>query len=233
MECYLVEPSRIGQDVLTIAGEEFRHCIRAARHGVGDAVLAADGTGTAYRCVIARIDAESAECAIDLALPGYGEPVRSVTLAMGLLKQHARMDWIVEKATELGVRAIVPLRTARTVAHGARLDRLRQLARAATAQSRRSRVPEVSEPRTFRDALATLPNPILLEEDAGETLDTACAPLRTAPALPCAVFVGPEGGFSEDERAAAAEAGCIASLGGRRFRSETAALAALARIIRD
>ncbi len=154
------------------------------------------------------------------------ENVPDVWLAFAPVKR-ARTDWLVEKATELGAARLIPVITQRTIAERVKLDRLEAIAIEAAEQCGRTRLPEIAEPISLksllgqREAARTF---YLADESGGEPAADAFGP---GPAM---ILIGPEGGFTDDERAtirAAANAVPI-SLGPRILRAETAALAALA-----
>ena len=154
------------------------------------------------------------------------ETAPDVWLAFAPVKR-AQTDWLVEKATELGAARLIPVMTQRTVAERVRLERLEAIAIEAAEQCGRTRLPHIAEPRPLkrlldeREAARTL----YLADEAGGA--RAADAFRPTPAL---ILVGPEGGFTADERAAVrAAANAVAiSLGPRILRAETAALAALA-----
>lgn len=140
--------------------------------------------------------------------------------------KRGRIDWLVEKATELGVARLVPVLTQRTVVERLNLDRLRAHAIEAAEQCERTALPELAEPARLATLLADwAPGRRLYfaDEAGGEPLLTAAAP------GPAAILIGPEGGFTDDERAAirAAPQAKAVSLGPRILRADTAALAAL------
>ena len=154
------------------------------------------------------------------------EPIPDVWLAFAPIKR-TQTDWLVEKATELGAARLIPVITRRTVAERVKLERLQSIAIEAAEQCRRTVLPEIAEPLPLarlleqRDSARTL---YFADEGGGTAAAMAFAP---GPAL---ILTGPEGGFTDDERAAvrtAANAVAI-SLGPRILRAETAALAALA-----
>jgi 16S rRNA (uracil1498-N3)-methyltransferase len=146
--------------------------------------------------------------------------------------KRARLDWMVEKATELGVGALVPVWTARTQSERLNLERLHALAVSAAEQSERLSVPEIREPLKLGRLLAAWPaeRRLVLCDESGGGLPIAEALADWAPATPCAVFVGPEGGFTETELDALGKLPFVnrVGLGPRVLRAETAALAALA-----
>ena len=152
--------------------------------------------------------------------------IPDVWLAFAPLKR-THTDWLVEKATELGAARLVPVMTQRTIAERVRLERLEAITIEAAEQCGRTRLPEIGEPVTLQQLLADRDRSRRLyfaDESGGEPAASAFAP---GAAL---VLTGPEGGFTDDERAAvrAAPNSIPVSLGPRILRAETAALAALA-----
>jgi 16S rRNA (uracil1498-N3)-methyltransferase len=145
--------------------------------------------------------------------------------------KHARLDWLVEKSTELGVSALLAVWTAHTQAERVNLERLRARAIAAAEQSERLSIPELRPPEKLGPLLAGWPPERRLivcdETGGGEPLCEAAA--RT-PSGPAALLIGPEGGFDQRELDAIAKLTFVSrvGLGPRVLRAETAALAALA-----
>jgi 16S rRNA (uracil1498-N3)-methyltransferase len=143
------------------------------------------------------------------------------------LVKHDKMDWIVEKTTELGVVRIAPVVTRFTVARGDHVERWRRVALAAAKQCGRTRIPTVDAPRAFDVALRDdWPGLRLLAWE-----DEAAVRLADVPGTPRAVtmVVGPEGGFEDAEVAAGRAAGfATVTLGRRVLRAETAAVVATA-----
>jgi 16S rRNA (uracil1498-N3)-methyltransferase len=141
--------------------------------------------------------------------------------------KRAQTDWLVEKATELGVAKLLPVMTQRTVAERVKLERLEAIAIEAAEQCGRTRLPELGEPVALKQFLASREEERRLyfaDESGGQP---AASAFRPGPAL---ILTGPEGGFTDEERAAI-RAGYNAvpvSLGPRILRAETAALATLA-----
>jgi 16S rRNA (uracil1498-N3)-methyltransferase len=141
--------------------------------------------------------------------------------------KRAQTDWLVEKATELGAARLVPVMTQRTIAERVRLDRLESIAIEAAEQCGRTRLPDIEEPMALahllrdRDPSRTL---YFADETGGDWAPDAFT------AGPCIILIGPEGGFTDEERKAIRSApnSVAVSLGPRILRAETAALAALA-----
>jgi 16S rRNA (uracil1498-N3)-methyltransferase len=157
-------------------------------------------------------------------LEGYEETGLSLYQAV---PKGGRMDFVVEKATEVGATRIVPLLTERGLVRprDAKVGRWRRVAEAAARQSLRLRVPEVAEPVAFPEAI--------LDAGTGGVLlhnDLELEPLEAVVRAPASLFVGPEGGWSEEELRSAEEARlALAQLGPYRLRSETAGVVAAAR----
>jgi 16S rRNA (uracil1498-N3)-methyltransferase len=152
------------------------------------------------------------------------EIIPDVWLAFAPVKR-AQTDWLVEKATELGAARLVPVITQRTIAETVRLDRLQSIAIEAAEQCGRTRVPQIVEPlplKRFVDELDPTRHVYFADENGGEPVaDT----FQEGPAV---ILVGPEGGFTDEERAFVRGAGASPiSLGPRILRAETAALASL------
>ena len=208
------------------------HYLRSVlRLGPGAAVAVFNAEDGEWLCRIAGIGKNGARLTAERQLrspePG-GEP--DLWLLFAPIKR-ARLDWLVEKATELGVAALLPVWTARTQVERVNLDRLRAHAVEAAEQSERLSVPELRAPERLGRLLATWPGARRLvvcdESGAGEPISDAAARL---PPGPMALLVGPEGGFDETELDAFGKLSFVTrvGLGPRVLRGETAALAAVA-----
>ncbi len=213
-----------------IEGSEHHHLTRVLRLGVGDAVLVGDGRGDVAEAVIEAVDREETRCRVLTVHARFNEPPVEVTLLQGVLKNPSKMDWLVEKGTELGMTSFVPLMTEHTVAHSVKTDRLRKLAETATKQCLRGRIPDILDPLSLSEAAGKYAATRMLMFHEGAPPDATIEAL-VLDERPLAVFVGPEGGFSAAEVDLLRSGGAdVLSLGPRRLRGETAALAALARI---
>jgi len=216
---------RAGQ--FEFAPEDAHHLSRVLRHRIGDRIWALDGESTVYLVELEQIEARIVVGKILSSYPGVNEPAVPTILLMGAIGQ-TKMDWLVEKATELGATTVQPLSGRPRVGPG-RLRRWQRIARSAAKQCRRACVPAVNEPEALTDVLAGLPSPSTrIIADPGGQPDLP--PLGAGPIV---LAVGPEKGFDPTEREALLAAGFQPfTLGGRRLRAETAAVALLAIVVR-
>ena len=151
------------------------------------------------------------------------ETVPDVALAFAPVKR-AQTDWLVEKATELGAARLIPVTTQRTVADRVKIERLRSISIEAAEQCGRTILPEICEPVSLRQLLENDGRKLYFaDENGGQPARSAFVP------GPATILIGPEGGFSDQERVAirATPHAVAISLGPRILRAETAALAAL------
>jgi 16S rRNA (uracil1498-N3)-methyltransferase len=204
-----------------IAGAPLRH-LRTLRLGPGARLLVFDERGDEHEVELARVAERTAEGVILSTRRPERESPLDLVLAAALLKGD-RMDLVVEKATELGVRRIAPFVSRHVVGRGARVERWRRIAAAAAEQSGRTRVPAVDAPVPLATLLraAWPPLRVLAWEGERATAFDALPPAATA----AIAVVGPEGGFAAEEVAAARDAGfAIVALAPRILRAETAAI---------
>ncbi|TFW34221.1 16S rRNA (uracil(1498)-N(3))-methyltransferase [Massilia horti] len=213
--------------------EAVAHHLHVVRMQIGEEVVLFNGEGGQYRAVLAEIGKKRASATVAAFDPVEVELPYPVTLAQGL-PEGSKMDWIIEKAVELGVAAIQPLAAQRSVVRlaGERLEKRHAhwegVIVAASEQSGRNRLAQLeqlAEFNRFLKAGATTPR-ILFSPRATESLSSWA---RSTLPQALTILVGPEGGFTEQEEQAAIDAGALPlSLGPRVLRTETAGLAALA-----
>lgn len=231
-ERFFLAAAPIGKRAV-LTGDEARHLSRVLRGQPGDEVVVFAGTGVAWPARIVRVARDEVE--LTLADPST-DPARTgprLTLAVALPKGE-RQKWLVEKLTELGVARLVPLETERGVAEAtpAACERLRRGVIEACKQCGRNRLMEIAAPRSMAAALADMPpgSRAVIADPGGIPLD----PRGQADAPSLLALVGPEGGFTAAEIAAAEQAGAIrVSLGPHILRIETAAIALAARLAGD
>jgi 16S rRNA (uracil1498-N3)-methyltransferase len=217
-----------------LTGEHADHLIRVLRVRVGEEFDIAVGPivqrGKVAEISDGRVEFELAEEVSPTVSAGVAT---QITLLLAVFK-FDRMEWAIEKCTELGVVRILPVICQRTDAHlaaasGKRAERWRRIAFQASEQSRRANLPEISDPLKFADAVRR-PGDLriaLLESEKQVLLRDILSPNSVAAEILMAV--GPEGGWTENEIQAFHSAGWIpASLGGTILRAETAAISATA-----
>jgi 16S rRNA (uracil1498-N3)-methyltransferase len=235
---FFVEGTHAAGSRVELAPSDARKLVTVLRRKTGDAAQVVDAAGTAFT---ARLDVvgKAVFALLDAAIGGaeVREAGLRIVLAQSIPKGQ-KMDVIVEKATELGVAAIVPLRSARV--EGERTGdhkraRWQRIAQSAARQSGRARIPPVESETTWPALIATFAR---YDRVYVAWESAALAPLRArfetdAPTMSAVlVVIGPEGGFSPEEVAAAQVAGAIPiSLGPRTLRTETAALVVLAALL--
>jgi len=214
-----------------ITGEDAHHLTRVLRVEAGQKFEISDNRDV-YLAEVESARKDLVSFAI-LERMEVLEPVAHTTLLVSLIK-FERFEWIVEKATELGVERIVPVEAERSEkglarAAAKRLERWKRIAREASEQSRRARLPEIEACIGLPAALATAADyRYVLEERTAPPILEAL-PAERKPQDRVALLVGPEGGWTDREREAIAAAGWRAvSLGREILRAETAAIAALA-----
>ncbi len=233
MHQFFVAPGQIQEARVSIAGDDVNHIRNVLRMKVGDLFCVSDGHGHAYTCRITQMGKERVEAVIvDMYAPATELPVK-IFLFQGLPKSD-KMDWIVQKAVELGAHAVIPVCTKRSVVRldgkkaQAKCARWNAIAKAAAEQSGRQVVPEVALPMEFAQALSyaeTIEEKLFPYECETGMDATRAIVGGIRPGKSVAVFIGPEGGFSGEEVRRAREAGfSTISLGGRILRTETAGL---------
>lgn len=222
-------PDPIVDGRLTLTGPEAHHLSRVRRASAGDAVEVFDGRGHAAVGRVESTAKDRAVLAIDGPSAGRPEPSATLTLATAVPKGE-RFDWLIEKATELGVARLVPLRTARSVVdpRAGKLDRLRRHVVEACKQSGRNRLMELAEPVDWEAYVASEATESRLIAHPNSAVPIG----RVGPVREAVVAIGPEGGFTDVEVERALACGWRAiGLGGNLLRIETAGLTAVAALL--
>jgi len=193
------------------------------RLGEGAELLTFDGQSGEWLARIAQAGKKRMTLSVE-RLTREPETVPDVWLAFAPVKRNPT-DWLVEKATELGVAKLIPVMTRRTIAERVKLERLQTIAIEAAEQCGRSVLPSIEQPVSLAELLSTNERTLYFADEGGG--EPAASAFKQGPST---ILTGPEGGFTDDERSAirAASNAVPVSLGPRILRAETAALAALA-----
>ena len=225
-QIYLPDMDMIAPEII-ITGSELHHLRTVRRFKLQQQVVAVDGNGHARTLTLTEFQKDAVLAHADDVRVGVGElPIPLILCIANLKSDH--LEWVVEKATELGVSEIIPLITEHTVKGGIRKDRLERIIISALKQSGRSRKPGLCDLTPIGSVLNQLPNGehwfCMAGEEATPVTQMTSKPIPKA----LTIWVGPEGDWSEGELNRAREQKLnLVHLGGRRLRAETAALSAL------
>ena len=232
-----IDPAR---DEIVLPADESHHLARVLRLRAGDEVVVFDGRGGEFRAVVVRSHHRNASVRVVEALAAVPAPRIRVVLVQGILKGD-KMDGVVRDATMAGVARITPVVTARSQVKLSALERSHAHARwqrvaiSSAKQCRRPRLPIIDAPKPFGDWLAEKIDGLRLLLTEPEAVDSSVRSLHdslhgVSPAT-VACIVGPEGGWSIEERESAARAGCIlVSLGAMTLRADAVGLVAVSLI---
>ncbi|MGB8266006.1 MAG: 16S rRNA (uracil(1498)-N(3))-methyltransferase [Candidatus Velthaea sp.] len=234
---FFIEGTHVPGERVALPADDAHKIATVLRMTSGGRIEVVDSSGAAYAATLA-VEAKRVEATLDEALARDAiEPVLRITIAQAIPKGQ-KMDFIVEKATELGVHAIVPLRSARVIGEttrDAKIERWHRIAKSAAQQSGRLVVPAIADVTEWPALIASFPayDHVYLPWELADP-----QPLRSAiaPDVPRArtilAVIGPEGGFSREEAERAIVAGARPiSLGRRILRTETAALVVIAALL--
>ncbi len=237
---FLVKQNNLNLPFARLDGEEHHHLSRVLRAQPGDTVWLMDERGNVFQAEVMEVGRKQTRLRV-LEKEAPTSPKVRLVLGQALIKTK-NMELVIQKATELGVQAIVPVEASRSVLklkgrEGPKQDRWRKIAREAAKQSRRTDIPAILPLQPMSVFLESREEPIrfILCEHGGVLLRSILAdpPADSDPSgIPgVVILVGPEGGWSREEEERASGSGFRAvSLGTRILRAETAALAALAAI---
>ncbi|MEO8338433.1 MAG: 16S rRNA (uracil(1498)-N(3))-methyltransferase [Nitrospirota bacterium] len=235
MSTFFVDPGAITPPTICITGDLLHHLRASLRVRPGDCLTLNDGCGTRYRAEVTHVTSQAIDSRI---IDRQTEPARttsSIVLGQALIKGD-KMDWVIQKATELGVAAIVPIHSTHSVVkpNSERLEHQRsrweRIARDAAQQSERWTIPSIADPidvaEICRHYASAAQKNMLVERSISSSLATI--PLPRDSQHPIVILVGPEGGWAPEEQSLAQEQGFLPlTLGPRILRAETAAIAAL------
>lgn len=234
MELYYTDKKNIFSTYLRITGAEAHHITRVMRHKPGDMLYVTDGEDNEFQTMIKTISNKTVEASIINRNRKARETRVNVTLAQSIIKGN-HMNFIVEKATELGVQEIIPIITERTIARVSenKITRYQKIMLSAMKSSTRTHLPYFNKPIPFDRLLETTNSYDLSllawEDEKNNRLHTVLTDDYLNKVL---LIIGPEGGFTEKEINEAKSYGirCF-MMGPRRLKAETAALAALSLLL--
>ncbi len=147
---------RIEAGLCLLGEEESAHCVRVLRHREGDNVCVIDGVGTMYECVLSQASPKAAVARIEKANPGWGSHPYRLEMAVCPTKNIDRYEWFVEKATEVGADRFVPVIGEHSERKVLKTERLRRIVLSAAKQSLKAAVPEIAEPLTVKEFIASV-----------------------------------------------------------------------------
>ena len=220
--------------LLTFDGEESTHLVKVMRHREGDSIFAMDGSGVLFHCTLLDANPKGSCARIDSREEGWGTVPYRLTLACCPTKNNERFEWMGEKATELGIDCLVPMIGERSERKVYKTDRMRRIVLSAAKQSLKTAIPEVKEPVSVLEFIASAPKDslrLIAYCFEGEKLSIREALQNCPDRQKICVLIGPEGDFSPREVSEAIRAGFKAvHLGSSRLRTETAALCSVASV---
>ena len=226
MEYYYTPKEYISPGSLTIVDDEAKHLGRVLRKQTGAEIYVTDGEGNLYKTKITGIQKEIINCDILESFSNLNEPERKITLYQSHIKNPARFEFVIEKSVELGVFAIQPVISKNVVNRSPdKTARWQSIALAAMKQSQRCYLPKILPAVEFESAFKLCSSAGKLIADERDTEGRLTAADIDASIKTIDLFIGPEGGFTEDETSLAVKNGLkILKLGSRKYRSETAAI---------
>lgn len=213
---------------LTLPEEESKHCVKVLRHSEGDPIEIVDGKGHLYKCIITDANPKKVTIRIEETLKEENPWKGSLVVAIAPTKNIERMEWLVEKLTEIGVDIIIPMKCEHSERKILKTDRLEKKIISAMKQSLKTVKPKLSEISEFRDIISNyerFPQKFICYCD--EILGKESLACQIKAAEDTIILIGPEGDFSKEEIKESIGKGYIpVSLGPCRLRTETAALVA-------
>lgn len=240
MRRFFVEPGQIRESVIHIIGSDVNHIRNVLRMGLNDELVACDGAGHEYHCYIESMAGQDITAHIMYVQDTRAELPSKIYLFQGLPKGD-KMEWLIQKAVELGVYEIIPMETIRTVVKwdrekaGKKVARWQQIAENAAKQCGRGFIPPIHPVCSFPEALEygrACPAKWIPYERAGQKVSAWERLSGLEAGQSVAIFIGPEGGFDESEISAAQGRGYDPiTLGRRILRTETAGMALLSALM--
>jgi 16S rRNA (uracil1498-N3)-methyltransferase len=226
---YFFEPNlSTGDKIVALSEQTSKHCVQVLRMQEGDALLLTNGHGEMYEAALSTAHKKQAFATItnhQLTSPN----TQNITLGISLLKNATRLEWLFEKATEMGISTIVPLITERTIHERFKTDRMEGIVQSAMLQSQQTWLPNILPPTYFKDFISTCTHSTKLIAHCEPSEKTAIDSISLSDHI--VLLIGPEGDFTPSEiDLALTHAFQPVHLGNTRLRTETAALFALCKL---
>ncbi|MBA4600767.1 16S rRNA (uracil(1498)-N(3))-methyltransferase [Thermoactinomyces mirandus] len=233
MQRYFIPADVLNGSHVRLTGDEVHHIRNVMRNRPGDRIIVCFEDGYDYVCEIQDLNHHQIDCIVVEKFPSQGEPQTKITIAQSLVKGD-KLEWIVQKGTEIGASSFQPFHSARSIVkinapkEMKKRERWQRIAKEAAEQSHRGKVPAVLPVLPWNailDKIEKFPLSLIAYEKGGIPINQAMAGSQADEIL---LLIGPEGGFTEDEVNGAHAKGAIPiTLGPRILRTETAPLVAL------
>jgi len=242
MPKYFIDTNQIENDKIKIIGEDVKHISQVLRAKTGDEIFVCDSkTKLNYIVSIEEISKQYILCNIEDTITSYVEPKHEITIFQGLPK-FDKMEYIIQKTTELGVKKVLPLEMTRCVvkldevSQNKKIDRWRKIALSAAKQSGRDFIPDIETKINVKKLCEIIDDfdvvLVAYEKEEDITLKQELKKLDSNKPLKIGIVIGPEGGIEQSEIETLKQAGAkTITLGKRILRTETASIVILSNII--
>jgi 16S rRNA (uracil1498-N3)-methyltransferase len=238
---FFVSPSSFEGEVVRLNPEQAHQVCHVLRLKPGDEIVVLDDSGTEYDVTLTTACLPETVGQVTGQRPARGEPAAHISLFQSLLARE-KFEWVLQKATEVGVTSFVPVLTERSIVRAKlieerKLDRWRRILVEAAEQSQRGQIPKLDQAVAFDEALPRLSDfdraIVAAPSEEATSIRQALEGLP-AKAGSVALLIGPEGGLTEEEVSRARQCGAVqVSLGPRILRTETAAVVASALVLHE
>ena len=241
MDRFFARQKRVGGEEITLEGQQSHQICNVLRKKAGEHIIVLDNLGWEYEVELKTIKKEKVTGQIKEKRKATGEPAVEITLYQSLLGRE-KFEWVLQKCTEVGVRRFVPMVTERSIVREEAMkankrERRQRIIQEAAEQSARGRIPELERAVNFEEAMAKLEDfdckLMAHTQGQGESL-RECLKSSGKKIKRVALFIGPEGGFTENEvQTARSNNVSLVNLGQRVLRTETAAVVVSSLILHE
>jgi 16S rRNA (uracil1498-N3)-methyltransferase len=223
---FYTEPISPSDNIIVLNEENSKHIVQVLRMQNGKQIKLTDGFGNIFLAEIT--DAHKKKCTVKIVERSKQEsPVNKVCIAVSPVKNNSRLEWFLEKATEIGVSEIVLLMCERTEKQNIRMDRMKGILISAMLQSQQAWLPILAEPKKYKEYIKSVESSNKFIAHCVENKKTSLKEITNQSINQSTILIGPEGDFTPQEIALALENNFTpVALGDTRLRTETAALVA-------